>query len=157
VTIEGDEVQLEDRDPYDYACATRVLPGSRAGAVTISFDVVVEKLREDASERLEVDLVGKFGSSRPVRLRIARATVGEKLSYVVRADPARGRYDVTRNGQPVVTNVPFIEPCDALHRITFRTGGYRNIGGAKPINPETDRPHEPAIYRIRALSVSFER
>jgi hypothetical protein len=152
VTIEGNDIRLEDCDPYDHASATRIVPDTRA--VTISFEVTVEALREDASERLEIDLVGKFGSPRPVRLRVASATAGEKLRYVIRADTERGRYDVTRNDQPVSTNVPFTEPCDLLHRITFRTGGYRNIGGASPVDPQTDRPHDPARYLIRNLRIT---
>jgi hypothetical protein len=40
-TVEGDEVRLEDHDPYDYASATRVLQPARDIAVT--FDVLAEQ------------------------------------------------------------------------------------------------------------------
>jgi len=149
-TIEGDTVRLEDRDPYDYASATRVFPECRAA--TLSFDVVAEKLREDAGETLEIDLVGRRGA-RLIRLRVARPVAGQTVSYVLRADASRGRYDLTKNGQALATNVPFTELSDTLNRITFRTGGYRNIGGADPVNPETDRPHEPSVFVVRNVTV----
>ena len=150
-TIDGDLLRLEDRDPYDYASATRVFPACRAA--TISFELVVEKFVDGAGETLEIDLVGQRGA-RLIRLRVAQPATGQKLGYVLRADCERGRYDLTRNGQAVATNVPFTELSDALNRITFRTGGYRNIGGANPVDPQTDRPHAATSFLIRNLSVT---
>jgi hypothetical protein len=142
VTVSGDVVKLEDRDPYDYACATRVFPEARE--VTISFEVSCES----GDDALEIDLKGKFGSTRSIRLRVAPRR-GKPLRYVIQADAVKGRYTVTRDGSVVSPNATFVEPCDLLHRITFRTGGYRNIGGNEPIDPATDRPQDPVVFTIR--------
>ena len=41
VTVDGDEVRLEDRDPFDFAAATGTFAGAQGGAVT--FDVFAEQ------------------------------------------------------------------------------------------------------------------
>ena len=40
----------------------------------------------------------------------------------------------------------------ALNRITFRTGGYRDIGGANPVEPDSDRPHGPSLFAVACES-----
>jgi hypothetical protein len=42
---------------------------------------------------------------------------------------------------------------EATARVTFRTGPYRGIGGANPVDPATDRPHDPIAFRIRNVRV----
>jgi hypothetical protein len=91
-----------------------------------------------------------------IRLRVAQPVAGQKLSYVLRADATRGRYDLARDGKPLATNVPFTELSDTLNRLTFRTGGYRNIGGAQPVDPQTDRPHSPAVFIVQNLRIEAD-
>jgi hypothetical protein len=151
-TIESDgSVRLEDRDPYDYASATRVFP--QRAAATISFDVVVEHFADEAGDTLEMDLIGQRGA-RLIRLRLAQPAAGQKLRYALRADAGRGRYDLTRDGKPLATNVPFTELSDTINRMTFRTGAYRNVGGANPVDPQTDRPHTPVAFRVVNFALS---
>jgi hypothetical protein len=155
VTFVEGGIRLEDRDPYDYASATRVLPDCKK--VSISFDVTVEQTSDSVDDALEIDVAGKFAAARPIRLRVANHPAGTKLSYAIQADVDTDRYSVTRNGQVVASNVHFIEPCDVLHRITFRTGGYRNTAASSqgnPIDPQTDRPHGPVAYRITNLLIA---
>jgi hypothetical protein len=123
VTIDGDEIRLEDRDPHDYACATRVFPRARGGAA-LSFELLAEQQRGT----LKVEVVGKFGSADPVRVPIAPAVAGQWQSCRI--------------------EVP------ALHRVSFRTGTYRGIGGAHPVARESDRPTEPVAFRVRGVHVT---
>jgi hypothetical protein len=151
VTVAGDVVTLEDRDPYDYARATRVFSKSRE-EVTISFEVTAQEMG-DGSETLEIDLLGSPTSTRPVRLRVANPRRGKPISYVIKADASKGRYTVTRDGMVVTPNATFVAPCEALDRISFRTGGFRNLGGTQPVEAESDRPHDPLVFTVSDLRV----
>jgi hypothetical protein len=111
VTIGGDDVRLEDRDPYDYAAATLLFPQNAANAIT--FDC----LAEQSGHALHVEIAG----TDHVQIVPAEPNAWESRRIDVRAPS----------------------------RITFRTGPYRGIGGAHPVDPETDRPHDPIAFRIR--------
>ena len=68
VTIAGDEVRLEDRDPYDYACAAALFGERRDAAVR--FDVLAEQ--PDAPLHVEV-----IGPASPIRTTVAPGAAGE--------------------------------------------------------------------------------
>src|SRR5204863_1741403 len=120
--------------------------------------------------RLEIDLLSKFGSRRPVRIALVGGTVvttsgeriesmaacaaGEPLRFSITADATRQRFSITLNEQTVLADAEFAEPANALHRITFRTGLYRAIGGAHPVDPALDRPCDPAVYSISEVRVA---
>jgi hypothetical protein len=106
----GDELRLEDRDPYDYASGSRIF--ERPGRVSF------ELFAEQAGHPLYVDT----------------AAITPK---------SPGRWEL-HQGQ-------------TTGRLTFRTGPHRNIGGANPIDPATDRPHDPIAFRIRGLSILPDR
>lgn len=156
---------LEDRDPYDYARAVRMF--AECSKTKVSFSVMASQA--DRGE-LDIELMGRFGSPRPVRIILAadgkiraadceRPTgigtyeAGKWLDFVVEADAQRGRFSVTLNGQRVLNEALFAQPSDSLCRISFRTAAYRGIGGTERVAAGTDRPHEPYGYAIRYLRV----
>jgi hypothetical protein len=119
VTLQGDEVRLEDRDPYDYAAATRLFTERRNATVT--FDVLAEQ--PDAPLHVEI-----VGPPSPIRLAITPDVPGE--------------------WQPVRI------AAEVLHRVVFRTGEPRGIGGANPVRPATDKPQPPIAFRVRNVRVN---
>jgi hypothetical protein len=120
VTVVGDdEIRLEDRDPYDYASATRLFAERRNA--TITFELLAEQL----GSAIHVEVLRPAS---PLHMAVTPTVAGEWKPIRIAAD--------------------------VLHRITFRTGKPRGIGGAHPIPPGTDKPHEPAVLRIRRLHVS---
>jgi hypothetical protein len=167
VTIEPDDsLQLENFDPYDYACATRAFPQRQRAMAR--FDVTPQQ--PDGSE-LEIELLSKFGSRRSVRVSIAsngmvqaadaeRMTdlapyaAGQRLSFRIDIDAPVGQFSLSLNGARLLENAAFAEPAQDLHRISFRTGAARGIGGANPVDPATDRPAEPARWSIARLTVA---
>jgi hypothetical protein len=154
IRTDGDSLEMSNSDPYDYAQATRVFPES--ARITVDF-----KLSVDDAERshLEIDLLTKFGSHRPVRVLVAANSPGLSIesgrvvSFYLEADTARQTYSVSINGNFVLRDEPFAEAADQLHRITFRTGSHRGIGGAHPVPPGTDSPLAPVVYRIGKLLI----
>jgi hypothetical protein len=98
--------------------------------VKVSFEL----LAEQNHGVLEAEIVTKFGS------HIRAQTRSRDLSL----QPAKWTR-VELEGQA--------QQGELLHRIVFRTGEYRNIGGASPVSTETDRPQSPVVFRIRHLLV----
>jgi hypothetical protein len=75
--VGNDEIRLEDRDPYDYASATRVFDEQRNA--TITFDVLAE--RQHAS--LHIDVIGP---STPIRMAATPNVAGEWRPIRIAAD-----------------------------------------------------------------------
>jgi sialidase-like protein len=146
--IAGGELRIENRDPYDYVRATRVFRECKK--VIVSFKV----LSEPRDSRLDVEILPKFGGTRPVRLTISGNSEWQTIE--IHADATRKQYSIMLNGKPLLADSPFTEPVDSLQRISFRTGEYRNIGGANPIAIESDRAREPIAFRIRDLRIKGE-
>jgi hypothetical protein len=113
VTLDGDGVRLEDRDPYDYAAVTRVVRTARDAVITF------EARAEQDGAVLHVEAARQHS---PI---------------IVKRDWSTHR---------ILTH--------AVDRITFCTAEPRGIGGANPVTPGTDRPHDPIAFRIRNLRVS---
>jgi len=145
---------MSNSDPYDYAQATRIFPES--SRVMVDFELSV-----DDAERshLEIDLLTKSGSRRPVRIMISATSPkfsvksGDVVVFHLEADTARQTYSVSMNGKLILQDEPFAESAERLHRITFRTGSHRGIGGSHPVPPDTDRPCGAVEYRLGKLSV----
>jgi hypothetical protein len=128
--VVGDELRLQNRDPHDYVRATRVFPDSRN--VNVTFDLLAEQ--ENGS--LEAEILTKFGS------RVRASVRASELS--LRANEwKRVELDATTQ-----------EPDELLNRLSIRTGSYRNIGGANPVQVESDRPHSPYRFRVRHLQIN---
>jgi hypothetical protein len=122
VTAEGNEVRLEDRDPYDYTVATRIFPATQD--VRVTFDV----LAEQSAGLLDVDVLDATDPIPVARLSIMPDEAGAWRSYEIAAE--------------------------RLHRITFRTGPARGVGGTHPVSAGTDRPTKPTAFRVRNLRVT---
>ena len=135
--INGGEMRLENRDPYDYVRAARVFRESKR--VKVSFEL-------ESNGHLEIELLPKFGSARPVTI----VNPGDGR-IEIDADAERGVYSMWLDGEKTMTDCQFDQPVDALHRISFRTGAYRNVGGANPVPIDSDRPIEPQFARVRGF------
>lgn len=161
----GKCLRLENRDPHDYARAIRVFRESARASV--SFKV---RANEQNRQALEIELLGTFGSPRPVQLRLGNGifegitpagskqrsfSAGQWVSVTIEVDAANGTFSVALNDEQVLHDVNIAEPADTLNRISFRTGGFRGIGGACPIAPESDRPTDPSAYEIADLRVEI--
>ena len=151
IEIAQGALQLQNQDPYDYARATRVFPES--ARITATFDL---EFRNPLHADFEIDLLSKFGSRRLVQIRIGDGgqinarihqdwtqfgsiSAMKPMRFQIDADTIRGLFSISLNGTRVVTDAPFAEPGGPLHRISFRTGPYRGIGGANPVKKGTDQ------------------
>ena len=160
-TPRNKSLELQDRDPYDYARAVRVFQESKSASVSFK----VYSKQADAG-RLEVELMDRFGS-RPVRLIFAndasiQAVDGSRTvtleSYKpdtwytvsIAADTQTDNYSVSIDGKSVSKDLRFAESVLSLERISFRTGPYRT-GPARTIDPEkikTDLPRADDPERL---------
>ncbi|MHC4617331.1 MAG: sialidase family protein, partial [Planctomycetota bacterium] len=139
-------LQLEDREPADYARAIRTFPVSKS--VNASFRVAAAQTDRG---RLEVELLGELGA-RPVRIIINDhvTKAGEWLDYKIRADCTAGKYTVAVNGRELLKDAAFAEPSPIVYALSFRTGEYRGRprGRARRDIPNTEEPLEKIVYRI---------
>ncbi|MDW8262969.1 MAG: hypothetical protein RMJ35_10635, partial [Phycisphaerales bacterium] len=165
--IEGG-LRLENCDPYDYAAATWVFGQMRR--VIIRFQITA--IWTDRG-MLDIDVASKFGSKGSVRLSliqggqlalcggdrfipVGRCRANEPVEVTLAIDAGAQRWMLTVKGRDLEfqQEVPFSEPAEDVHRIIFRTGGYRGVGGKKPVPIGTDRPTEPCAFEIRDLRAS---
>jgi hypothetical protein len=129
-------LELEDRDPYDYAKAVRVFP--EAKSVRVAFRVFA---RQSDRGRLEIEVLDQAGR-RPVRLALGehgRVRAGDGNSgagaglykagswyrFEIAVDATRNSYDLSINGKLVLRQASFAEPAASVERLSFRTGEYR--------------------------------
>ena len=155
-------VELEDRDPYDYARADRLFAESEK--VTAEFDVMMKK---SGGEPLEIELNSPLGHLRPVQIKISsdgkleaagkelgNCTLGEWKRISINADAATQRFSLSIDGKQVASELPFAERAQALKRLTFRTGNHRLLPEAKAITPETDVPTPATIFCVREVKLN---
>jgi hypothetical protein len=157
-----DSVEIENRDPYDYARAVRMLPPRLR--IKASFELVPMQSDRGA---LQIELMGGFGAARPVRIALtskgriivhdsidaATYSAGQQLRFDIDADASRALASIMINGEAVVAGVPFAEICDSIHRLSFHSGEHRAIGGSHPVARGTDRPTQPSRYRISQICI----
>ena len=165
IRVADNAMQLANRDPYDYAVATRSFAASRIAEIELT-------LTADQCDRgrLEIDVNAPAGGACPVRLALdshgqltaagrGEATVlgsyaaGRPLTLAIRVDAQRHVFSVLVDGQLKLDATPFAEPANQVQRVTLRTGAYRNLGGTDHIDPNTDRPTKESRYRINWLRV----
>jgi hypothetical protein len=133
----GRFLRLQDKAPYDYAKAVRVFPETTKA--TISFDLRARKLGRDG---LEIELQNYKGQ-RPVRIVVDSKSrllaESRKFSkFVIEVDTTARNYDLTIDGNKVVSGGAFAEAIDnkdnpyksrfatpTVERIVFRTGTWR--------------------------------
>jgi len=133
---ENKSLELQDKDPYDYARAIRVFPESKKPALHFRVHAA-----QNHDGRLEIEVTDRFGY-RPVRLIFAEdgnlqiqsgAEVTTLMPYEadkwydvgLKVDVANGRFDVSLDGKPVKSAAIFTEYVKSVERISFRTGAFR--------------------------------
>jgi hypothetical protein len=162
---DGNHLQLENRDPYDYARADRVF--GEASQVTAQFKVMVDA---PGAGQLQIELWSPTGDVRPVRIvltpdgvigtmnsgaeaaEIGRFKAGQWVTMKIEADTKSRKYSVMIEGKPAATDLDFAENANALARLVFRTGNYRRpapiSAQTRWIDPATDKPTAPARFRV---------
>ena len=155
-------LQLEDRDPYNYAKAVRVFAESKVAHV--SFKVFAH---QSDNGRLEMEILDQ-GGHRPVRVILGedghvQVADGNKMvdagAYKANAwyrvgiavNATEGKYDLSLDGKLLVRQAAFAEPASTVERLSFRTGAFRT----EPVR-ETDRyaggdlpnPGEPSLPTV---------
>lgn len=169
-------LELRDSDPADYARAVRVFPAMTQG--TISFKV---RPAQTTHGRLEIELLDRHGYRPPIRLsldksRWIRAMDGNRTGLqnltryaanvwyevVIRFDSDKELFEVDIDHMPVLRDAEMLDPSEAIERISFRTGEFREQPTLRtPKTPGEDLPGgddaEPeAVYYIDDFSASAE-
>jgi hypothetical protein len=172
-------LRLEDRDPADYASATRVFP--LTDAARLSFRVRAHQLGASTAP-LEIDVVSHDGS-RAVALALdptagkvtahdgatATAVASYKASAWInlelRISAAAQSYSLTVDGAQVLSGAAFLEAVSTVERITFRTGAFRlRDFDRRPINdpwlstriPGADVKQAPSRFDVDAVALGRE-
>lgn len=147
-------LEMDDREPVDYARAIRVFPISKA--VDVSFKVAAQQADRG---RLEIELLGGQ-DQRPVRIVLneegkIQAVDGRQAAMVsasairhenapefkpvdlgsyqagawkrvaIHADCASGTYSLAVDGKEVLTGAKFAEGASELYALSLRTGKFR--------------------------------
>ena len=166
-------LQLQDKDPYDYARAVRVFPETRSVAARFKVHAA-----QNDTVSLESELTDRFGD-RPVRLvfddggRI-KAQNGAEWTDLAGYRPdawnevgldvnvAEGTYDVSIAGRRVVSGAKFAEYVKSVERISFRTGAQRDEPTLKSstadtpdrTDPDPDLPEPLATFHIDDVKIT---
>lgn len=160
IAIEGRALRLVGTDPYDYASATRVF-GSRVRA-TIELRLSVPAFDR---ERIEIDVLSASGvaAARIALLPDGSVAFGDRLvgnfaigaAFALRlsVDAGTGLAALDVDGRPLVEG-PLLSPVDEVHRLTIRTGAFRNVGGKNPVEAGTDAPASPVGVDVFACKIS---
>jgi hypothetical protein len=162
-------LKLSDREPYDYARAARVFPAGPT--VTTKFDILAKQNKYGA---MEVEILSSKGT-RPVRIRLndqgkvqtlngkklvdlAQYRPGRWLKFEIKADAARGRFNILLNGKEVLDKGLFAEIAWDLRRLSFRTGSYRKLGIGNKENeddlPNAGDPVPEAVYYVDNVAIT---
>jgi hypothetical protein len=163
-------LELQDRDPYDYAKAVRVFAEAKSVRVALRLFAA-----QAGTGRLEIEVLDGAGR-RPVRVVFGeegrvqsangsswtdagayRSGVWYRIELAV--DAAAGNYDLSLDGKSVVRRASFAEPAATVERLSFRTGAFRTeptrqtdrYSGADLPNP--DDPVAAATYRVDDVSI----
>ncbi|MEO7141979.1 MAG: hypothetical protein ABI165_00585 [Bryobacteraceae bacterium] len=159
-------LELDDRNPYDYARAVRVFPESKSA--NVSFKVYA---KQADTGRLEIEVMDRFGN-RPARLMftgsgrvetedgsrtiaLASYQPGKWYTVDLRVDAPGDAFTVSIDGKPMMKKIRFAESVLSVERVSFRTGPYRT-GPARDVDPEkiktdlpdADDPAPEATYYI---------
>jgi hypothetical protein len=164
-------LQLEDRDPYNYARAERVF--AQGASKKISAKVFAH---QSNTGQLNVEVLNHTGN-RAVRLAFAAdghvwVTDGAQsvdagpyqahtwYNLAITVDAAKGKYSATLDGKPIARQAAFMEPAADVNRLCFRTGDAfaeptrnvsRDLGGRDL--PNADTPVPAAVYNIDDVAV----
>jgi hypothetical protein len=137
VTVENESLTLEDRDPVDYARATRLIQPAKK--IEVTFDLTID---EATNAPLFVDLLG------PKQFRVARISIdaknrvrGNTMTVKITADCSSQTCTATIDNQmlPVSTS----EKRTGIIAVSLQTGER-----VVKIDPEMDRPVPRAKYHV---------
>jgi hypothetical protein len=151
-SVDNKSLELQDKDPYDYARAIRVIKEGHVAQIKMR---VYAKQMDNGI--LEIDVVNRFGN-RPVRLKFDndgkikafngaaevvlqpfRLNNWYQLVINVDASPF-GNYSLSINGKNVLDNAQLAEAVLSVERISFRTGTYRDLPNRNTKNQEPEPP-----------------
>ena len=163
-------LELQDKDPYDYAKAVRVFAESQT--VNLSCKVLA---KQADTGRLEIEVVDRYGN-RPVRLMFAddgqikamnggslvnlqayKPNTWYKLDMTVKTQGGRGTYSVSVDGKRLLDSAEFAEAALTVERLSFRTGPLRTEPTRNTDRydkrfpdflPNSDDPVRLAVYNI---------
>ena len=164
---ENQVLELNDRDPHDYARAVRVFEESESAEIEFR----IQPAQTDHG-LLDIDVNDRFGN-RAVRLRFdtdGQIKVFQHNEYQsvmnyepdswydfeleIEANPY-GHFQLSINEQTVVEKSPLAVAVKSVERISFRTGSYRDLPNRKTDNekehmplPGADDPMENAVFLI---------
>jgi hypothetical protein len=141
-TTDGIEtVQLEDRDPSDYARASRVF-GTPATSLDVAFDVRMDK---GATEPLHIELTGpRAAQAVMLTVKPTDLAAGEWRTIRLHANCEKRSATMAIGDEAAATN-PFAVRAPAITSITFRTGDR-----TENLSPRPRPPH-------RTLAIPIER
>ncbi len=134
VRVERGAVLMSCADPFDYASVTRVL-GLRSRC-DVSIELTVEALPR---EQISIDLHSPFGPDGPIR-----AVLTADGAITLNELPA-GRFEI---GKRFTLDMSVARD---VHRLTIRTGAFRNVGGKSPVDPGADVPATPIRLTLHSL------
>ncbi|TYP95859.1 BNR repeat protein [Sphingobacterium allocomposti] len=143
VKVEGGELVLRDKDPYDYAKAERIIEPSKK--VKIAFTVTPKQVDHG---NLQVELVNNLGLAAARIVFDADGIIKNKAGYrmaslqsyeagktyhvVLTVDVDTRSYQIRINGTDKGTRL-FFQPVSEISRVSFRTGDVRRY-------PDADTP-----------------
>lgn len=159
--VDGDALTLSCSDPYDYASATRIL-GTHA-SLAIDLSLTVDALPR---EQITVDLHPTLGPLRPVQIvflpngtielneqHAGSFAIGTPLRIRLKVDCPSQCVLLDVDGGKTVTQLPTLGAPGDIHRVTIRTGAYRNVGGKHPVEPGSDTPVASIALTVHACRV----
>jgi hypothetical protein len=157
-------LELRDGDPFDYARAVRVFPESA------KIRAELELTPAQANARLEIELCDP-ASRRPVRVVLTETgtvqaadgnnavdlgtyTAGERLSLIIAADAAAGRYSVQLNAGAARELAVAEADAKTLQRLSLRTGVWRGVTDNKGVDAAADVPlPTPAVFQVQRIKI----
>ncbi|HVM59753.1 MAG TPA: exo-alpha-sialidase [Verrucomicrobiae bacterium] len=149
VAVTKDGVTLQDRDPYDYARASRLFPSRTK--VTASFDVLISQID---NAPLIVTLLGGATSRNPMSWGLPiQNYVGKRLRCRIEADAATHRFSLYMQNERIAPNVALAGWATNFTGISFCTGASRPVGGRAQASVADDAPSKGAHYTIQRLAI----
>ena len=165
--ITDKKLTLADSDPFDYAKAERVFPGS--GKISVEFSIAA---KQNNFGLLEIELVDKKGnpclrlmldSSGNILTKqgyrnksLGKYNAGEAVTVKIELNTATRFYSVSLNDKSPSNNLCFA-PVESVERIVFRTGTTRRFPDADtPTDqdydlPGADKKDRESVYVIHYL------
>jgi hypothetical protein len=165
VKLTNQGLQLQDKDPYDYAKAEHMIPASRQLSVDFSVQPVQGLLQIELQDgkgmpgfRLIFDadtIRAKAGARYKNFMQYKADSI---YNFHVEVNTANRFYTIEVNGKEVLKSLLYA-PLDSVERIVFRTGEPRHFPDADtPADQYYDLPQQPetknTIFYIRSLKTS---